>query len=141
MSETFELGGVRFHYPKKWEKELEQEGESWTVSLQGPGTAFLVVSFVPEIEDPSELVDAAVEGLRAEYPELETDDAVDTMAGQPAIGADVRFEHFDLTNTCWIRAVPAINGAVLVLAQCTDEELADEGEVLKKIMFTMTVEE
>lgn len=141
MPETFELDGVHFQYPKSWELELEKDSEGWTVSLQGPGTAFLVVSFVPDVEDPSELVDAAVEGLRAEYPELETDDAVDTMAGQPAIGADVRFEHFDLTNTCWIRAVPAINGAVVVLAQCTDDELADEGEVLKEIMLTMTVEE
>jgi len=141
MPETFELSGVRFQYPKVWELELEKEGESWTVSLQGPGTAFLVVSFVPDVEDPTELVDAAVEGLRAEYPELEAEDAVDTMAGQPAMGADVRFEHFDLTNTCWIRSVPAINGAVLVLSQCTDNELAKQGEVLKQIMGTMTVDE
>ena len=141
MPETFELGGVRFQYPKAWEIELEKEAESWTVSLQGPGTAFLVVSFVPEVEDPGELVDAAVEGLRVEYPELEAEDAVDTMAGQPALGADVRFEHFDLTNTVWIRSVPAINGAVLVLSQCTDEELANEGEVLKNIMGSMTVDE
>jgi hypothetical protein len=141
MQNTFEKEGVRFRYPDDWEFELEEEEESWTTSLQGPGTAFLVVSFVPGAGDTSELIDAAVAGLRDDYPSLEVEDAVDTLAGQPALGADVRFVHFDLTNTCWVRAVPAGEGAVLVLAQCTDEELEDEGEILKKIMGTITVDE
>jgi hypothetical protein len=141
MSETFERDGVRFRYPKDWQIELEEEDESWTISLQGPGTAFLVVSFVPGADDPSELVDAAVAGLKDDYPDLEADDAVDTMAGQPAIGADVHFLHFDLTNTCWVRAVPAAEGAILVLAQCTDEELGVEGEALKTIMSSLAVDE
>lgn len=141
MTEVFERDGVRFRHPGGWEIEVEEEGESWTASLQGPGTAFLVVSFVPEVEDPGDLVDAAVTGLKDDYPELEAEDAVDTLAGQPALGADVRFVHFDLTNTCWIRAVPAADGAILILAQCTDEELDDQGEVLKTVMASLTVEE
>jgi hypothetical protein len=141
MPETFERDGLRLQYPNDWDVELEEEEGSWTVSLQGPGTAFLVVTFVPEIDDPSELVDAAVAGLREDYPDLEADDAVDTLAGQPSIGADVRFLHFDLTNTCWIRTVPARDGAVLVLAQCTDEELNDQGAQLKSIMASLTVDE
>ena len=141
MSEIFERDGLRLRYPNDWKAEVEEEDGSWTVSLQGPGTAFLVVTFVPEIDDPSELVDAAVAGLREDYPDLEADDAVDTLAGQPSIGADVRFVHFDLTNTCWIRTVPAGDGAMLVLAQCTDEELDDQGATLKSIMASLTVDE
>jgi hypothetical protein len=141
MPDTFERDGVRFQYPSDWVVELEEDAESWTVSVQGPGTAFLVVSYVPGVEDPSDLVDAAVEGLRADYPNLEAEDAVDNLAGQPAIGADVNFVHFDLTNTCWVRAVPAAEGAVLVMAQCTDEELDVEGEALRAIMASMMVDE
>jgi hypothetical protein len=141
MHATFERTGIRFQYPSDWQVELEDEGENWTVSLQGPGTAFLVISYVSEIDDTSELVEAAVAGLRDEYPDLESEDAMATLAGQPAIGADVQFVHFDLTNTCWIRAVPAGIGGVLVLAQCTDEELADQGEVIKSILATLTVDE
>ncbi len=141
MQEAFERDGVRFRYPRDWEMELEEEDESWTVSLQGPGTAFLVVSFVPGVDDPAELVEAAVTGLKEDYPDLEAEDAVDTLAGQPALGADVRFLHFDLTNTCWVRSVPASNGVVLVLAQCTDEELDDQGQLLRSIMSTMAVDE
>jgi hypothetical protein len=141
MPDTFERDGVRFEYPPDWAIELEEDAESWTVSLQGPGTAFLVVSYVPGVDDPSDLVDAAVEGLRADYPNLDAEDAVDNLAGQPALGADVNFVHFDLTNTCWIRSVPAAEGAILVMAQCTDEELDVEGERLRSIMASMTVDE
>ena len=141
MSDTFERDGVRFQYPPDWQLETEEDADSWTASLQGPGTAFLVVSYCPGIEDPGELVDAAVEGLQADYPNLDAADAVDTLAGQPALGADVNFVHFDLTNTCWIRAVPAADGALLVMAQCTDEELQDQGEALKAIMATLSIEE
>ena len=141
MPETFERDGLRLQYPNAWEIELEEEGESWTVSLQGPGTAFLVLTFVPDVEDPGELVDAAVAGLREDYPDLEAEDAVETLAGQPALGADVRFVHLDLTNTCWIRSVPTGSGAVLVMGQCTDEELEDQGATLNSIMASLTVDE
>jgi hypothetical protein len=141
MSDTFERDGVRFTFPPDWQLEAEDDGDGWTASLQGPGTAFLVVSYCPGIDDPGELVDAAVEGLHADYPDLDAADAVDQLAGQPALGADVNFAHFDLTNTCWIRAVPAADGALLVMAQCTDEELDEQGEALKGIMATITVDE
>ena len=142
MTDTFQRDGVRFTYPPDWQLETETEGDDgWTASLQGPGTAFLVVSYCPGVDDPSEVVDAAVEGLRADYPDLDAEDAMDTIGGQPAVGADVNFSHLDLTNTCWIRALQAADGSILVMAQCTDEELDDQGAVLKSIMATVAVEE
>jgi hypothetical protein len=142
MTDTFQRDGVRFAYPPDWQLETETEGDDgWTASLQGPGTAFLVVSYCPGIDDPSEVVDAAVEGLRADYPDLDAEDAVETIAGQPALGADVNFSHLDLTNTCWIRALPAADGSLLIMAQCTDDELDDQGAMLKSIMATLAVEE
>lgn len=141
MSDTFQRDGVRFSYPHDWQLETEVDGDGWTASLQGPGTAFLVVSYCPGVDDPGELVDAAVEGLQADYPDLDATDAVDNLAGQPALGADINFVHFDLTNTCWVRAVPAAEGSLLVMAQCTDEELDDQGAALRSIMGTLSVEE
>ena len=141
MSKTFERDGIRFQYPPEWEFELEDEGESWTVSMQGPGTAFVVITYVPDADDPDELVEAAIAGLKDDYADLEVENAVDNLAGQPALGADVSFVHFDLTNTCWIRAVPANQGAVLILAQCTDEELEGPGAALKTVMASLQVDE
>ncbi len=139
--EMFEREGVRFQHPGDWQLEVETEGESWTASLQSPGTAFLVVSYVPGVVDPDELVEAAVAGLEAEYPNLEKEDSVDTIAGQPALGVDVSFVHLDLTNTCWVRAVDAPGGALLILAQCNDDELDERGEILHAIMGSISADE
>src|SRR3954471_19805267 len=142
MTDTFQRDGVRFSYPPDWQLEAESEGDDgWTASLQGPGTAFLVVSYCAGIDNPDEVVEAALEGLRADYPDLEAEDAVDTIGGQPAVGADVNFSHLDLTNTCWIRALNVPDGALLVMAQCTDEELEEQAGVLKAIVGSIVVEE
>jgi hypothetical protein len=142
MADTFERDGVRFTYPPDWQLEVEfEEGGGWTSSLQGPSTAFVVVSYCPGVDDPTEVVDAAVEGLRDEYPGLDVDETMETIAGQPAIGADINFTHLDLTNTCWIRAVNAAEGAVLFMAQCTDLELEQNEGVLKEILNSLTVDE
>lgn len=141
MQEMFDRDGIRFQYPGDWQLETETDGDGWTASLQSPGTAFLVVSYVPGIEDPADLVSAATAGLAAEYPDLDAVDAVDTLAGQPAVGADVNFVHLDLTNTCWVRAVAAGAGALLVMAQCWDEELDDLGPMVRGIVGSITVDE
>jgi hypothetical protein len=141
MQEMFQRDGIRFQYPSDWQLETETEGDGWTASLQSTGTAFLVVSYVAGIDDPSELVAAAIEGLTAEYPKLDTEEVMDTLGGQPAVGADVNFVHLDLTNTCWVRAAPAGDGSLLVMAQCCDEEIDEFGPFLKAIVGTVSVDE
>lgn len=86
MTNTFQRDGVRFNYPPAWPLEIETEdGGGWTASLQGPGTAFIVVSYCPGIDNPSEVVDAAVEGLSEEYPGLDVETVMETIAShQPS---------------------------------------------------------
>ena len=141
MQQFFERDGIRFQYPNDWTYEIETEGDSWTASLQSPDTAFLVISYVPGVDDPTDLVDAAVAGLRAEYQTLDTEDAVDTIGGLPAVGVDINFVHLDLTNTCWVRSVQAADGALLVLAECADGELEDRGTILKAIVASIALPE
>jgi hypothetical protein len=40
---TFEESGVRFQYPDNWKLEREDNEEGWTVLVQSPDTAFLMV--------------------------------------------------------------------------------------------------
>ena len=51
--------------------------------------------------------------LRSLHSIGEADDCVDSVAGQPAVGHDVRFFSLDLTNTCWIRSFYGGRGTVL----------------------------
>ena len=140
MISQFDDDGIRFRYPESWKLEREESDTGWTVSLQSPDTAFLVVSFDPNLPTTEEMAETALEALREDYPELESEPHVDTLAGQMAVGHDVRFFSLDLTNTCWIRSFYSDAGTVLVMCQTNDLELESNGRVLKAICESLTVE-
>lgn len=135
MLGAFDRDGVQFQFPDSWKlNEEEKTINGWTITVEGPTVAFMIVSYSPDTDDPNDLITAALEGLKEEYKDLEIDDVVDTLANQPAIGFDVSFAQFDLTVTSWIRAIPCGTGSLLLLTQCCDDELPFAGETLKSIM-------
>ncbi len=136
----FADGGIRFRYPENWRLEREINAAGWTVSLQSPGTAFLMIVLNEETPATHEVADAALEALKEEYPELEFDQCADSLAGQPALGYQIRFFAFDLTNTCWARSFYSSSGTVLVLWQVNDLELERCEPVLRAICASMEVE-
>jgi hypothetical protein len=83
----------------------------------------------------------ALDALRADYPELEADDCVDTLAGQPAVGHDIRFFSLDLTNHCWTRSFYTAGGTVLVMCQSSDLDSETHEPVLRAICASMEVDE
>ncbi len=91
--------------------------------------------------EPREMTDAALDALREEYPELEAETAVESLAGQPAVGHDIRFFSFDLTNTCWTRSFYSGRGTVLVMWQANDLELDRLEPVLRAITASLVVAE
>ena len=141
MAAAFEDGGIKFRYPENWKLEREDSDTGWTVSLQSPGTAFMMVCLREDMPTTDQLAEAALDALREDYPELEADDCVDSIGGQPAIGHDIRFFSLDLTNTCWTRSFYSNQGTVLVLCQTSDLELEKNGPVLKAICASLEVED
>jgi hypothetical protein len=141
MSAQFEDGGVRFQYPENWSLEREDTDTGWTVSLQSPGTAFMMVCLREDLPTPDQMAEAALDALKDDYPDLEADDCVDTFAGQPAIGHDIHFFSLDLTNTCWTRSFYSSGGTVLVLCQSSDIELEENEPILKAICKSLEVDE
>src|SRR5262245_17840676 len=113
MLQRFERDGISFQYPASWKLEEEGTENGWTVSLQSPGTAFLFLSCDESMPTAEDLAETAVEALREEYPDLEADARMEKLAGQMAIGHDVEFFHFDLTNTCWTRSFYSDAGTML----------------------------
>ena len=141
MSAHFEQDGIKLQYPENWELQREDSETGWTISLQSPATAFLVVSFDADMPEMEVMAEAALEVLRADYEDLEADDSVETIAGQPAVGHDVRFFSLDLTNTCWIRSFYTSQGTVLIMWQINDLELPKLEPVLRAICASIEVEE
>jgi hypothetical protein len=140
MPLQFHDHGVRFQYPESWGLEREEGETGWTVSVQSPQTAFLLISVDEAMPDAGVVAATALEALRSEYPDLEADDRVDTLAGQPAVGHDIQFFSFDLTNTCWLRSFYSEQGTVLVMWQANDLELETYGPVLRAMCASLEVD-
>jgi hypothetical protein len=141
MPVLFEEDGIRFQYPENWEMQREENENGWTVSLQSPETAFLVLSFDAGLPEMELMAQTALDALRGEYADLEADDCVESVAGQPAVGHDVRFFSLDLTNTCWIRSFYSDRGTVLVMWQINDLELEHHEPVLRAICASIKLQE
>jgi hypothetical protein len=141
MAEHFEQSGISFQYPENWRLEREESQNGWTVLLQSPDTAFFLLSFDKTEPGSGKMIRAARRALREDYPDLEADDCVDSLAGQPAIGNDMRFTSLDLTNTCWTRSFSCAGGTVLVMCQLNDLELEQHEPVLRAICASLAVED
>ena len=141
MARLFQEEGISFRYPENWRLEREESENGWTVSLQSPDTAFLLVSCDNTMPTTEEVAEATLDALRSEYPGLEADPCVDSLAGQMAVGHDINFFSFDLTNTCWTRSIYSEAGTVLVLWQANDLELEQYEPVMRAICSSLKVEE
>src|SRR5260370_2658988 len=141
MPSTFEREGISFRYPESWRLEPEETDGGWTVLLQSPGTAFLMLTFDDNMPATEEIAGAALAALCEEYPTLEAEERADTLAGQMAVGHDLTFLSLDLTHTCWTRSFQSETGTILVLCQTSDLELAEYGAVLEVVCASLRVEE
>jgi hypothetical protein len=140
MSKHFQEDGISFDYPEGWRLEREEAEDGWTVSVQSPGTAFLTVTFDAQMPDTRAVAEIVLEALRSDYPNLEARPRVEALGGQMAVGHDIDFFSFDLTNTCWTRSLYTDSGTLLVLAQTNDLELEEYEPVLRAICASLKVE-
>jgi hypothetical protein len=141
MSREYQDDGISFRYPESWTMEREENEDGWTVLLQSPGTAFLTLTCDKSGASAEEVAEATLEALRADYPALDAQPQVDTLAGQMAVGHDIQFFSLDLTNTCWTRSIYSDAGTVLVLCQTNDLELDAFEPVLRAICASIQIEE
>jgi len=141
MAVRFNENGVRFLYPETWTLEKQEGDTGWMVSVQSPDTAFFLLTVDGSLPTLESVVETALEALREDYHDLEADERVDTIAGQPALGHDVRFTSLDLTNTGWLRSFYSAEGTVLVLWQVNDLDLDQAEPVLKAICASLRVDE
>ena len=99
------------------------------------------MSLYEDMPESSEVAQTTLDAMRAEYEDLESEEIFETVAGQPAVGHDIRFFALDLTNTCWVRSFYGACGTVLVFWQATDMDLIKIGPVLDAICASLTVAE
>jgi hypothetical protein len=141
MPLVFQADGIRFQYPDSWRLTREDAETGWTVSVESPETAFFMLTFDDQMPDVGLVAQTVLDALRADYPDLEAEDAVESIAGQPALGHDIRFFSLDLTNTCRTRSFYSDAGTILVMWQTNDLELDDVEPVFRAICASLRLEE
>ena len=140
MPAEFTESGVSFRYPESWALERETTDAGWAMSVNSPGTAFITVAYRGDRPAAAALCQAVIDTLREDYPDLEAEPVSESLAGQTAVGHDIRFFSLDLTNTCWVRSFYSATGTVLVLSQAADLELETYGPVLRAVCASLRVE-
>ncbi len=137
----FSEDGLSFSYPEDWLMERDPIEDGWAVTLQSPGTAFAVVRLDRAMPTTEEVATAALEALKEDYPNLESESSIDMLAGEMAIGHDFGFFSLDLAVTCWTRSFYGAAGTVLVLCQFDDLDQETYKPVLRGICASMRSEE
>jgi hypothetical protein len=143
MTEEFDRDGIRFRYPTNWRPDAESadaDGAAWTVTLQSPGTAFLLVSLRPEADTPAQLADQTLDALRAEYPQLDAEDVVETLAGRAAIGHDIDFLTLDTTVACHTRCLDTPAGPVLIMGQAGEYDRETAEAVFAAVFASLAID-
>ena len=131
---VFDDHGIRFAYPPDWELDETDDGARTTVSVSSPdGLAFALVTIDEDRPEPSELADEALEAMREEYPGLDASPALETIAGQKAIGHDVEFFSLDLLGGCEIRGFRTPRRTVLFFGQWSEAEGEDAEHALRSV--------
>jgi hypothetical protein len=121
MPALYDNQGVRFQYPENWSLDESEAGEC-AVTVYSPGGAFWSLVWRDLAEDPHELAVEALQALKKEYAETESEPASDTLGEQEISGFDVSFYYLDLTNTAIIRGFRTPTASCLLLCQAEDRE-------------------
>jgi fructose 1,6-bisphosphatase len=137
---TFERSGMRFRYPSNWTLDMDDAGDGWTVTVQSPDTAFVLVSLRPDADGPEQVAAEALDALKAEYAGLDPVAAVDTVAGTPALGHDIDFLTLDTAITTWTRCIDTTAGPLLVMGQVSDYDRERNEPVLRAVFASVELD-
>lgn len=124
MPAVYDKHGVRFQYPENWSLD-ESEVDQNSVTIYSPGGGFWSLVWRDLSEDPHALAVEALQTLKKEYAETESEPATETIAGREISGFDVSFYYLDLTNTALIRGFRTPFASCLILCQAEDREFRE----------------
>lgn len=141
MTQEYRDEVIAFRYPDNWNLEREEYESGWTLTLQSPGTAFLTLTCDENMPTIEEVAETTLEALKEDYPQLEAEVAVETIAGQMALGHDIQFFSLDLTATCHTRSFYGAGGTLLLMCQMVDVEEELYEPVIKAVCKSMEVVE
>lgn len=134
----FHRNEVQFDYPDNWTIEADSSPDAGLqVSVSAPDGAFWSLSRQPAGSDPATLAEATVTQLRADYPDLESEPATETVFGQSMAGVDINFSCLDLTNTASFRCLELPAACYAIFCQAEDHDWQQLHHVFKAMTASL----
>ena len=141
MAAVYDKLGIRFLYPENWTlDEQEALAGNRSVSVYSPGGAFWSIALHASTTDPGQLASTALETLKSEYRDSESEEVSERICGQSLRGYDLNFFYLDLTNTAVIRGFRTATASCLVLCQAEDREFEQVAPVFRAITTSLLSE-
>jgi len=138
MPALFNKFGIHFQYPENWTLETDSTAPGrQTVSVYSPGGGFWTVALAPSDSDPAQLAETALDAIKREYDELDSEAASESIGDVELVGYDVNFYCLDLTNTALIRAGRTSRGTYLVICQAEDREFDQISPVFRAMTTSL----
>lgn len=92
MPHVYKKLGIHFQYPDNWTIDEQEALEgNQSVSVFSPEGGFWSVAVHPPGAELPRLLEAAVKAMRDVYPQLDSEEAVETVAGRELTGFDMNF--------------------------------------------------
>lgn len=139
----FESPELSFYYPENWQLFVndgdEHSGEEETneVTLQSPQSAQLTIALYEKFEDTDDLLQRTLEALKAEYEDLEIDEATTNIGDAELKGYDATFFYLDLLVVAELRIVEREDDKILFLIQSESRELDENRDVFSAIIVSL----
>lgn len=138
MPNTYDKFGVKFLYPENWQVEDEQASYSpYEVSLQCPGGGFWTLRVYTRPQEPPELLNEVLDGMKAEYEELESEAFSEWVEGTQIQGHEMNFYYLDLVVTAKTYCFSTPSRTFLVHAQAESREFAEAEPVFQAITLSL----
>ncbi len=137
-SEVYEGHGIRLAYPASWEIEVQSDSERATLDIRSAdGLAFALVQTDLSRPDPDLMLEAALEALREDYPDLSETPENEPVADHDAIGSIVEFFALDMVNTTTIRCFRTPRRTVFFMGQWSDLAGDEGGQSIEGVLRTL----
>lgn len=139
MPGVYDDSVIRFQYPENWQVERQESDEGWTISVQSPDTAFLLINGYTERPEVQDVLKSALTAMEQDYPELEYETVHERIAAHASKGYDINFFSLDTVNTCQMRCFRTVSMTVLVLTQSSSFDNATTLAVMQAIRTSLIV--
>ena len=138
---TFDDLGLTFDYPDDWTADVVRETRESSVTLESPGSAFVMVTVIADRPDPGRVLDTAQAALEAEYDDCEVEQPAAEIAGVEADAREIDFTCHDLVSRASLRAFEAGGRTVFVMSQRADIEADEADAAFEAVTGSMRVRE